>query len=154
MMGLAALFLFAPRAVDAADGRTGEQIYKEQCASCHGKQGEGSKDYGHPLEGDKSVGQLAKFIAKTMPEDDPGTCVGEDAEKVAAYIHEAFYSKAAQARNRPAADRALAADRPAVPQRGRRPDRQLPHARRVGRQARAAGRVLQVAADAAATASA
>src|SRR3954453_6877483 len=38
MMGLAALFLFAPRAVDAADGRTGEQIYKEQCASCHGKQ--------------------------------------------------------------------------------------------------------------------
>ncbi len=37
-----------------------------------------------------------------MPEDDPGTCVGDDAQKVAAYVHQAFYSKAAQARNRPA----------------------------------------------------
>ena len=37
-----------------------------------------------------------------MPDDDPGTCVGEDAEKVAAYIHDAFYSKTAQARNKPA----------------------------------------------------
>jgi hypothetical protein len=85
----------------AADGRTGEQIYREQCAACHGKQGEGSKEYGHPLVGDRSVSQLAKFIAKTMPDDDPGTCVGEDAEQVAAYIHDAFYSKTAQARNKP-----------------------------------------------------
>ena len=37
-----------------------------------------------------------------MPDDDPGSCVGEDAEKVASYIHDAFYSKTAQARNRPA----------------------------------------------------
>ena len=35
-----------------------------------------------------------------MPEDAPGDCVGEDAEKVAAYIYESFYSKAAQARNK------------------------------------------------------
>ena len=35
-----------------------------------------------------------------MPEDAPGECVGEDAEKVAAFIYEAFYSKAAQARNK------------------------------------------------------
>ena len=48
------------------------------------------------------MAQLAQLIAKTMPEDDPGTCVGPDAEKVAAYIHEAFYSKTAQARNAPA----------------------------------------------------
>ncbi|HEV3121656.1 MAG TPA: DUF1592 domain-containing protein, partial [Isosphaeraceae bacterium] len=41
-------------------------------------------------------------IAKTMPDDDPGACVGEDAQKVAAYIHEAFYSRTAQARNKPA----------------------------------------------------
>lgn len=85
----------------AADARTGEQIYTQKCASCHGKQGEGSKTYGHPLVGDRSVNQLAKFIAKTMPEDDPGTCLGEDADKVAAYIHDAFYSKTAQARNKP-----------------------------------------------------
>src|SRR5262249_12519937 len=30
---------------------------------------------------------------------DPGTCVGEDAKAVALYIYDAFYSKAAQARN-------------------------------------------------------
>jgi hypothetical protein len=85
----------------AGDQRTGEQIYQQDCLSCHGKQGEGSKTYGHPLVGDRSVNQLAKFIAKTMPEDDPGTCVGEDSEKVAAYMYDAFYSKTAQARNKP-----------------------------------------------------
>jgi Protein of unknown function (DUF1592)/Protein of unknown function (DUF1588)/PA14 domain/Cytochrome C oxidase, cbb3-type, subunit III/Protein of unknown function (DUF1595) len=85
-----------------AGEKTGEQVYKQQCLSCHGKQGEGSKEYGHPLEGDKSVGQLAKYIAKSMPDDDPGTCTGEDAEKVAAYIYDAFYSRTAQARNKPA----------------------------------------------------
>jgi hypothetical protein len=86
----------------AADHRTGEQIYQQQCLSCHGKQGEGSKTYGHPLEGDRSVGQLVKYIAMSMPDDDPGTCEGEDAQKVAAYIYDAFYSKTAQARNKPA----------------------------------------------------
>jgi hypothetical protein len=48
------------------------------------------------------MAQLVRYIAKSMPEDDPGTCVGEDAEKVAAYIYDAFYSKTAQARNKPA----------------------------------------------------
>ena len=37
-----------------------------------------------------------------MPEDDPGTCTGPEAEKVAAYIYDAFYSRTAQARNAPA----------------------------------------------------
>src|SRR5205823_3966436 len=36
------------------------------------------------------------------PEDDPGTCTGADAEKVATYVYDAFYSKIAQARNQPA----------------------------------------------------
>src|SRR5262249_5414832 len=81
----------------AADGPTGAQIYRKQCASCHGPAGEGTPDnYPHPLAGDRSVAQLAKLIAKTMPEDDPGTCTGEKADRVAAYIHDAFYSKAAR----------------------------------------------------------
>ena len=85
--------------VAAFEERTGEQIYRRQCASCHGAAGEGTaENYPHPLAGERSVESLARLIAKTMPEDDPGTCVGEDAEKVAAYIHEAFYSKVAQAR--------------------------------------------------------
>ena len=37
-----------------------------------------------------------------MPEDNPGSCVGEDAKNVAEYIYDAFYSSAARARNQPA----------------------------------------------------
>ena len=47
------------------------------------------------------IAQLSRLISRTMPDDDPGTCVGEDADKVAAYVFEAFYSKAAQLRNKP-----------------------------------------------------
>ena len=87
--------------VTAAPARTGEQIYRQQCAACHGAAGEGTDDhYPLPLVGERSVAGLARLIAKTMPEDAPGECVGEDAEKVAAYIYDAFYSKAAQARNK------------------------------------------------------
>jgi mono/diheme cytochrome c family protein len=101
MLGLPALV--AASVAVAADAPSGEQIYKQQCASCHGAGGEGTpENYPRALAGDRTVAQLVKFIAKTMPEDDPGTCVGPDAEKVAAFIHEAFYSPAAQARNAPA----------------------------------------------------
>src|SRR3954451_2446551 len=86
-----------PCLVAAAEDRTGEQIYKQQCASCHGAAGQGTdENYPRPLAGDRSVAQLARFIARTMPEDDPGTVVGEEAERVAAYIYEAFYSRTAQ----------------------------------------------------------
>ena len=72
-------------------------------ASCHGAKGEGGKDLqGKPLAGDRSLAELTKLIEKTMPEDAPGKCVGEDARKVAAYIYDAFYSPIAQARNQPA----------------------------------------------------
>jgi mono/diheme cytochrome c family protein len=81
----------------------GAEVYKTLCASCHGADGMGTKDnYPDPLIGDRSVGELTTFIEKNMPEDEPGKCAGEDAKAVAAYIHEAFYSPAAQARNRPA----------------------------------------------------
>jgi hypothetical protein len=85
----------------AAETRTGEQIYRQQCASCHGAKGEGSEEYKRPLMGDRSVAQLARFIAKSMPKDSEKKCTGEDAQKVAVYIYEAFYSKTAQARNKP-----------------------------------------------------
>ena len=99
----AVVFLLAVApASRAADGRTGEQIYRAQCASCHGAAGEGTKDRApKPLVGERSVAQLTSFIAKSMPKDDPGSCAGKDAEKVAAYIHDAFYSKEARERNRP-----------------------------------------------------
>jgi cytochrome c553 len=90
-----------PIAAFAGPARTGEEIYRRQCASCHGAAGEGTDEhYPRALVGERPVDSLSRLIAKTMPEDAPGECVGEDADKVAAYIFDAFYSKAAQARNR------------------------------------------------------
>ncbi|WP_442509061.1 DUF1588 domain-containing protein [Novipirellula sp. SH528] len=80
----------------------GAQIYATQCASCHGAQGQGVEaEYAAALTGDSSIGQLAEIIAETMPEDDPESCDGKDAEAVANYIFETFYSEAARVRNRP-----------------------------------------------------
>ena len=88
--------------VAEAAGVTGEQIYMQQCATCHGKKGEGvAEKYDEPLYGDRSLKSLTRLIERTMPEDEPEKCVGEDAEKVAAYIYEEFYSPAARARMYP-----------------------------------------------------
>ena len=97
-----ALCLALVAATAVADDRTGEQIYRATCVRCHGGHGEGSADAKRALAGDKSIDQLAKVVADTMPEDDPGTCTGDDARKVAAYVYDAFYSRAARERNRPA----------------------------------------------------
>ena len=50
------------------------------------------------LYGDRSVASLARLIEKTMPEEDPDHCVGDDAKAVAQYIYDAFYSPAARAK--------------------------------------------------------
>ncbi len=98
----------AARMVDADDSldeqrlSKGAEIYRAQCASCHGDKGEGgTKQYPEPLAGDASRKELAKLISDTMPEQDPDSCVGEDAEAVADYVYHQFYSDAAQVRNRP-----------------------------------------------------
>jgi hypothetical protein len=86
-----------------ADGPvlSGEQIYRQKCATCHGSSGEGTEDhYPRPLIGERPVESLARLIAKTMPEDAPGECVGDDAQKVAAYIYGTFYSKDSPGRNK------------------------------------------------------
>lgn len=80
----------------------GAVIYQKLCVECHGERGQGVEGkFDEPLTGDRTLEQLAKKIDKTMPEDNEGACVGEDARKVAAYIYDAFYSPAAQARIRP-----------------------------------------------------
>jgi mono/diheme cytochrome c family protein len=100
---LAVAFFMASAAARtfAEEPRTGQAIYHQRCAKCHGAAGEGSAEHPQPLIGERPLAGLAKYIAKSMPEDDPGTCVGEDAEQVAAHIFEAFYSPAAQARIKP-----------------------------------------------------
>jgi cytochrome c553 len=100
---LAAMLLVAPRPTRAADATlSGEAIFTAKCVRCHGPHGEGTKDHEDRLEGDLSVAQLAEVIAETMPDDDPGTVTADEAQVVAAYIHDAFYSAIAAARNRPA----------------------------------------------------
>lgn len=80
----------------------GEEIYADQCASCHGDQGEGSEGaYENPLHGDLSKKRLLEYIDKTMPEDDPEMCTGEEADLVTRYIMKAFYTPEAQLRNNP-----------------------------------------------------
>jgi cytochrome c553 len=97
LLGVSVLLPSAARAA----GRTGEQIFQQQCASCHGMTGQGTADkYPKPLAGSRSVAQLARLISRTMPKDAPKKCTGEDARKVAAYIYDAFYSTAARARNK------------------------------------------------------
>jgi len=100
---LVALAAALPHRAVADDGLTGAEIYRQACARCHGKDGEGTKKhFPHPLAGAKTADQLAPYIAKTMPEDDPGAVSPEDAKKVAAFIYENYYSKRAQVRNVPA----------------------------------------------------
>lgn len=96
------LVVWGGRLAFAAEDRTGQQIYQQLCAPCHGAAGEGTDEhYPHPLVGERPVAELAKVIDKTMPEDAPEKCVGADAQKVAAYVYDTFYSPAAQARNKP-----------------------------------------------------
>ncbi|MDP1562449.1 MAG: DUF1588 domain-containing protein [Pirellulaceae bacterium] len=93
---------FAGSADDEELRRRGEKIYADICASCHGERGEGIDGaYSASLVGDDSVGQLTHVIAQTMPEGSPEDCQGEDATAVAMFMHHAFYSEAAQLRNRP-----------------------------------------------------
>ncbi len=95
------LLLIFPFAASAAEP-TGAELYAKQCASCHGAKGEGTKKYKRSIEGDRSVQQLSKYVQETMPEDAPGSLSKADAEKVSAYLHDAFYSPVARDRNRPA----------------------------------------------------
>lgn len=99
---VSSVLLIGLTSIGVAEGPTGEQIYKTMCASCHGAKGEGdNKHYPQPLTGDRSVLELTEYIDRTMPEKEPEKCVGEDARRVAEYIHGAFYSPIAQARIKP-----------------------------------------------------
>jgi cytochrome c553 len=98
------LVAFVPGPVRAEETTSpGQAIYNKMCIDCHGKQGEGVESvYSQSLIGDLSIQELTAYIEKTMPEGEPEKCVGDDAESVARYIHESFYSVTAQARNQKA----------------------------------------------------
>ena len=76
----------------------GRVIYANQCADCHGFGGQGGTDaYQDPLVGDRSLESLVRRIVRTMPEEDPDLCVGQEASDVAYYVYHAFYSSEARA---------------------------------------------------------
>jgi len=82
--------------------RAGEVVYREDCMRCHGPVGQGvAGKADEPLVGEKSIASLARYIAREMPENDPGTLSLADATASAEYIHKAFYSAEARARNHP-----------------------------------------------------
>lgn len=88
--------------VMALAGVSGDAIYRRSCVECHGEQGEGvAGRYDETLHGDRSLESLTRLIERTMPEEHPEQCVGEEASAVARYIFDAFYSPAARARNNP-----------------------------------------------------
>ena len=83
--------------------RSGNSIYREDCARCHGPQGEGvAGQYDETLYGEQSVTSLARYIHRTMPDDRKEKTSEADARAVAEFIHGAFYSPQARARNTPA----------------------------------------------------
>jgi len=101
---LSAVWLFVNVPTQAAESRTaGPSIFRQHCAKCHGRTGEGVKGkYDDALHGDWSIERLTRYIAKNMPDDAPGTCTGPDADAVARYIYDTFYSREARLRNHPA----------------------------------------------------
>ncbi|MCA9118789.1 MAG: DUF1592 domain-containing protein [Planctomycetaceae bacterium] len=84
------------------DMLNGKRVYEQKCASCHGPAGEGvAEKQPEPLIGDRSLQDLIEVIVETMPEENPDQVVGDEAQAVAEYIYDAFYSPVAQARNKP-----------------------------------------------------
>jgi hypothetical protein len=80
----------------------GREVYRQECARCHGKNGEGVKNkYKEALYGDWSVEKLTRYIKKNMPEDDPDTLTVPESEAVSRFIHDTFYSREARARSKP-----------------------------------------------------
>ena len=96
---LAVLGLSSLVQADDALKKRGEAVYVKQCAECHGKTGEGVVgEYEEPLYGSRDIASLARLVERTMPEQDAKLCVGEDAQAVAAYMYDAFYSAEARIR--------------------------------------------------------
>ncbi len=101
---LALLFLLSSQqgVRGAEQNKKGRDIFRQLCAKCHGRNGEGVKGkYDDALRGDWAIEKLTRYIDKNMPDDAPDKCVGPDADAVARYIYDAFYSREARLRHHP-----------------------------------------------------
>ena len=75
----------------------GKAIYAEQCAGCHGDNGEGKPNVFPPLWGPDSyndgagmhgIPKMAAFVQHNMPQNRMGILSAQEAYDVSAYIHE------------------------------------------------------------------
>ena len=102
-LSLVSLVLIGFSALAAPKRLTGREIYTQQCASCHGKNGEGvNGKFDGPLQGNRTLEKLSGYIDRNMPEDDPDKLNAEDSATVAKYIYDSFYSVEARLRKNPA----------------------------------------------------
>lgn len=80
----------------------GAHVYEQKCAACHGNNGQGVEGkYAEALYGDRPLPKLARYIHQNMPDDHPETLSLPEAQAVATYVYDAFYSPPAQARLHP-----------------------------------------------------
>src|SRR5262245_52560679 len=79
----------------------GAGLYAKKCASCHGGNGEGTKEHPDALVGDRLLDKLTDYVQKKMPEDKPGTLTQDESKAISAWMYATFYSREAQARNAP-----------------------------------------------------
>ena len=91
----------AQQKAKAAATIDGAAIYKQKCASCHGDKAQGAAGYQRPLVGSRSIDELTSFIKQSMPPG-PKKCPPAEAQPVAKFLYDNFYSIIAQERNRPA----------------------------------------------------
>jgi hypothetical protein len=98
---LCLLLLLSQSALGAAERHPqGRDVFRECCAKCHGRNAEGvNGKYDGPLQGDRPLEKLIRYIERNMPDDAPGTCKAPEAAAVAKYIYDAFYSAEARLRN-------------------------------------------------------
>jgi len=82
----------ADGAFTADQATRGNKVYLDKCASCHGRNLEGSEgpalsgaDFMQDFAG-KSVADLVQKIVATMPDDNPGSVSRDEATLMAAYI--------------------------------------------------------------------
>src|SRR5436190_24236453 len=93
--------LLGPRDVAVADRKpSGRDLFRQECAKCHGRNGEGVKGkYDGPLQGERSLEKLTRYIERNMPDDNPGKLSANDTAIVARYIYDTFYSQVMRLRS-------------------------------------------------------
>src|SRR5437016_8424680 len=95
-----ALLLDAENVFAAERKQSARDLFRQECAKCHGRNGEGVKGkYDGRLQGERSLEKLTRYIERNMPDDNPGKLPAEAAATVAHYIYDTFYSREARLRS-------------------------------------------------------